>query len=204
MSFLPRELFALALRESSPFLRNPQIFILFNIILFVLQIPFLFKIIHFLSPILGFIQGANQARFYASIIRRLDSFKTKQNQFLLLGLILLLLDQFIKVIFGDLLCGFQTIEMAGLPQSLRVCIVVIIMYVSTNPTPLAKYFGQYPGKLPPVFLFLILGLYGFAAALPDSKVSKNHNQHKENKQENANHNQDKENEQDNQNHVKTE
>lgn len=106
MNFLQRELFALLFKMPSPVKKNSKLILFFTIIFFVIFcFPFdiVFKIIYFkpFSFILGFLQGANQIRFFRLTLRHATKLLDSK-QYIPAVIGFLVFDSFIGFFFGPL------------------------------------------------------------------------------------------------------
>lgn len=165
MSFAPRELFAYLFHKRSPILHNPvSFFIFFGIYLSIALCPYdiIYKILSVLYYFIGFLQGANQNRFFTLIFR----IQKEISQLYLIPIAMLFttMDQLIELIFRPILDGEET-KMSNITTIIRTWIFSFVFYISTYQNFATDFIGKYDIHITALVLSFALGLFNAAAIL---------------------------------------
>lgn len=180
MNFLQRELFALLFKMPSPIKKNSHLIIIFTLVfvlIFCLPFDILFKIIHFkpFSFILGFLQGANQTRFFKLTLRHATK-SLLPTQYVPTVAGFLVFDFFIEFFFSPLFNrkGRSTSISNGsvICDNIVFCIIYLIL---TIPNKISRDFlhgMKINDMYAAFFLVVTLGLYNAINAVKNDRKSR--------------------------------
>lgn len=165
MSYAPRELFAYLFHKHSPITNNPQMSLVFlGIYLSISLCPqnIVYKILTVLYYFIGFLQGANQTRFFTLIVRVQK--EISPFYLILIAMLFTIMDQLIELVFRPILDGDET-KMSNFSTMARTCLFSIIFYLSTYQNYLTKFIGKYNIHVTALVLAFTLGLFNASAIL---------------------------------------
>lgn len=165
MSFAPRELYAYLFHKLSPLMKNPSMLLTFFAIYLTMSFcPYdlFYKIVNILYYFIGFLQGANQTRFFTLILRIQKD--VSPFYLILIAMLFTTMDQIIELIFRPILNGEET-KMSNISTILRTCLFSFIFYLTTYQNFITKYIGKYNIHITALILVFTLGLFNAAAIL---------------------------------------
>ena len=158
MTFAPREIMALVLRKQSPIAHNPisvGIFAAIFVVLTLCPYNIAYKILSFLYPVIGFLQGYNQTRLFTLCLRSLKGFANVQTVPIALGFTVS--DQIIEFMLRPLFSGVET-KMSNPGTIFTTCVSATVFWLGTHENQFTESIGLYPIQIPALVLGLILGI----------------------------------------------
>jgi hypothetical protein len=172
MTFGPRELYARCFEHPSPLYGDYRLFLVFlGIFALIHVIPYdiFYKITSFfvVHYFLGLLQGFNQARFFALILR-LE--KNDSPLMLLIAVSLLIGDQVIEVL-GRILTRGEVTHMSNGANIFRTVIFSTAFWMATHRSRFSRYIGKWNVQVAGLVLGFALGIANASTIIGSAAVT---------------------------------